>query len=214
MRFVLLVCCLSFLFQTQAQSQKRRAAPYNSFGFDGTGVLKSVLAIDAEHSPTHTLVWKKALTEKKGWRIGLSFLIDEIKENASDNFNFRNINRQQLAFRYGREYFYWLNNHFHFFYGWDVLVGLNRENSLVNDFSFGQVSVTQTQWNAGLGPVIGLEYQFSKLFKMGVESTVYFIYENGNRKITDSSGQDFETKVTGYTFRHVLPQSLYLYIMF
>lgn len=185
-----------------------------SFGFDVTNTLINVFSLSSDREQTpFSIVWKNELSKKRGNRVGLSFGVE--KDEVFDNqfFITRTTNRQEVALRFGLEWYYHLANDFHFFYGFDLLGGFEREFSGVDGFSAGTSSLTTLSYTGGLGPVIGLEYEINDLVKIGTESTLYGIYTRKEEKLDDGISLT-ESHSDNYSLKHILPQSLYFYIMF
>lgn len=186
----------------------------NSFGLDVTSTLKNVLTFETDEIEPYSLVLKFPLSKKTGLRIGASFGYFKDEDIGDQFFSIRTTTTQHTSLRIGFENYYPLKKNFFFFWGADFLGAYQKERSEVNSFSQDYNLADEVDWSLGFGPVLGIEYLINRYMKIGTESTLYALYTNSKTTTSGSNVPTFSFTADEFSIQHILPQSLYFYILF
>ncbi len=183
-KVVLMLACMLSITAAHAQSEKRREAGLLFRGVNNFGLTY------------------RSGTENKLWRYSLL-------SGGLSSGNFSNANTEEasrafsLGLQVGREFRKPLAEQLHVRYGADLLASVGQNKRTIDNAPLGSndIEVTTTNWSAGVGFVLGLNYTFAKRFILGAEVIPQLTYgANRSKNQPLPSGTTTKSEGNGFDF--------------
>lgn len=174
-------------------------------GLNSTNLIKNVLSFNStDLDDPYTLVgFKKSKKSIIRFGLGLDF---ESKKN--DFQNFADNTHTKIDFRVGFQHSKVVWGNLHFIYGFDGLGGWESDITKRGEFFNNDLILS-----VGGGPIMGAIYKINDRVVLSTESSLYFKYSYKESKYKNGFGEDEEKETSNnYSVRHILPNSLYIYI--
>jgi opacity protein-like surface antigen len=146
------------------------ALPRHELGVQANQLLRQIASFGNSSVPfSNPFILSYKAVSKKGksvFRSGFGYTFNTI--NVSNSSLNTNSVLNSFDLRLGQEWRRNFTNRILFFYGYDVLFGFASNKTKASSFT----SIT-TNSNFGFGPLIGIDYYFTKRLKIGTEANYY-----------------------------------------
>lgn len=193
--------------------------PYkNELGINVTNVLANLLSLNPNTANSPYGITYRRHLGKTSFRSAFNFNITNSSDNDFANGNFINRKLKVLTIdtRFGIEKHMLLSKRFLFSYGFDVLAGYEKENSVIENFStsFNTFTSDENTLGVGLGPVLRFEFKISDRLFLSTESSFYGYYDKTTESLNVNGNVSNEPDKSTSNLKLELPQSLFFNISF
>jgi Outer membrane protein beta-barrel domain len=183
----------------------------NELGLNITELINVILARDSKLSVGNYLLTYKYIQNYKGLRMGLRL---NAVTKKSDFFDSQNRGNSSFVFDYrlGYEWQYPLANRWLYWIGIDGLIGYQYDKSTFSDNFGNNQTITDSGYNFGAGPSLGLQFHINKRMSLAFETSFYAKYGSGSRTF-ELDGNPISTPDLPYSsfdFKLVLPQTIFM----
>ena len=148
----------------------------------------------------------------KGFRcaLGLDLTTRKIVDDPDDKTTLSSVN---FDFRVGYEKRFAIGKKWQWFTGIDFISGISTSKNKV-DSGFEQVTIKETSWEVGTGPILGVIFNINDRLSLWTESSFYLQYgETRDRTEFSSSpgtpGNIPETKISSFNWNLLAPTQIY-----
>jgi hypothetical protein len=220
----LFALALLSLFFLGINAQENESSIYHhQLSLNATSFISNYLTFNnnAIVSNTPFIVAYKNLTNGEGLRAGLGINFVNRRENPNNGLTSVRTNNMGLDIRIGYENQFELSRRWLFYLGIDGVYGydLNRTvTTSVQGFPPEPKEIVSDNeaFNAGGGPVIGLEFKLSKRLSLNTETTAYLMYRESRRRITNPNFGSFNTNEFSATnsLNIIIPTSIFFVLHF
>lgn len=217
---LLLVCFVSI----HAQGNEEPDKVYNhQLSLNATNFISNYLTFNnnAIVSNSPYIVAYKYLENGKGLRAGVGVNFANTKQNPNNGQTSVKTNTMGLDLRLGYESQFNLSKHWLFYLGLDAVYAYDLSRTVTTSVQGfpptpQEISSDNESFNAGAGPVLGLEFKINKRISLNTETTAYFIYRENRRRITNPNFGSFNTnEFTASTRMNIIiPTSIFFVLHF
>jgi hypothetical protein len=195
----------------------------NELGVNITNVLGNVLSLNPNNiNSPYGLIYRRHIGTSS-LRLGLDVGLSTIEDFSFSN----NIQSQKktteraINSRIGYEWHLPINRRFMFSYGLDVVFNRFSDDSEISEFTFNSggsftkfFKSEETTLGFGGGPVLRFDYRFNDRLSLSTESTFYYIRNRSTDRLYDGNLLLIDDKFNTSNLNLVLPQSLFVNLVF
>jgi hypothetical protein len=220
MKYLFSFVCSVVLLQVYGQKNDLKSFyPYkNEIGINVTNVLGNLLSLNPNNAKSPYGITYRRHFGKASFRSAYNINVTNTSEDDFSNGNFinRKLNILTIDTRFGLEKHMLLSKKFLFSYGFDVLAGYKKENSVVESFNSSSNTFTSDEktLGVGLGPVLRFEFKISDRLFLSTESSFYGYHETTSESLNINGTISNEPEKKSSNLKLELPQSLFFNVSF
>ena len=182
----------------------------NEWGLNITGFANQFLSINGSTAdPGSFLLTYKRIKKNQAFRTGLGLFLNFTNTDENANESSLESNSVNISLRLGMEKHFPIERKWLFTAGGDLILNYSdfTSGSLSN---FGDVTIKNSEWSVGLGPVLGVHFRINQRISLGTEGTLYIRYFDSNSE-TDFGdfGGSNNNDSTGFSLNMNTPLALY-----
>lgn len=199
--------------QEDLVSERADRKVYHYVGLQANQLIRQLLSFGGNSTAvTNPYLLTYSVNSKQtgvGFSTGLGY--SSIQTKSTDNFTSVVSKVNDLAWRFGIEKKSYLSKRWLVSFGGDFLVEANKAETISNNGSNPNPTVTTKTSRVGFGPRASLNYQFHDKLLIGTEASYYFKWINQDQKVTGMSAP-VEPSTSLRSFSFTLPAVVFLIV--